>query len=54
MLELTRKFAFLMTLLFVVCPLAGCDEEVMEVETPSGEIEVEETPSGALETEVDD
>lgn len=54
MLSLTRKFGMLLMLLFVVCPLTGCDEEVMEVETPSGEIEVEETPSGQLETEVDD
>ena len=31
----------------------GCEEEVAEIETPQGEVEVEENPDGTLETETD-
>lgn len=46
---------FAMTLMFAVGPLAmvGCDDDVAEIETPSGEVEVEETPSGGVEIETD-
>jgi hypothetical protein len=49
-----RRLGILLTLLFSLCPLVGCEDEVMEAETPSGEVEVEEEVGGGLEAEVED
>ena len=34
--------------------LVGCQEEVAEVETPNGEVELNENPDGSLDVDVDD
>lgn len=48
-----RRFGIPLTVLCATCPLVGCEREVMEAETPSGEIEVEENLGGGLEVEAD-
>jgi len=49
-----RRLGILLTVLCAFCPLVGCERDVAEVETPSGEIEIEENLDGGLEAEVED
>lgn len=49
----TRRFGVLAIVLGAFFPLVGCDREVMEVDTPTGEVEVEEELDGDLEIESD-
>ena len=48
-----RPLGISLILLGATCPLVGCEREVMEVETPRGEVEVEENLDGGLEVEAD-
>jgi len=49
------RFLLMIALLAVPFSLTGCDEEVMEAETPQGEVEIErEFGTGDLEAEVED
>jgi len=43
-----------MIFIAAACPMVGCSDEVMEVETPSGELEVEEELDGDIEAELED
>lgn len=51
-----RHIVMLLAVVSASFATLGCDQEVMEAQTPSGqEIEVErDVTTGALETEVDD
>lgn len=56
MVRLAASFFLAFSLLFCTVTITGCDnkEEVMEVETPEGETEVErDMDTGALEVETD-
>ena len=48
-----RRLGIPLILLCAMCPLVGCERDVMEAETPTGEVEVEEELGGGLEAEVD-
>ena len=48
-----KKLALGLMLLGAMFATVGCEEEVAEVETPQGEVEVEENADGTLETETD-
>ena len=48
-----RRFGVPLIVLCATCPLIGCEREVMDVETPSGEVEVEEDLGGGLDIEAD-
>ncbi len=48
-----RRFGMCVIVLCATCPLVGCEREVMEVETPSGEVEVEENLGGGMEVDAD-
>jgi len=49
------RFLLMIALLAVPFSLTGCDQEVMEAETPQGEVEVErEFGTGDLEVETED
>jgi hypothetical protein len=49
-----RRFGFVFAMTLMICPLVGCEEDIAEVETPSGEVEIEEEMGGGLEAEVED
>lgn len=56
MVRFAASWFFAFALLFGTAVISGCDnnEEVMEVETPEGETEVEQdTDTGELEVETD-
>lgn len=54
MIDWKRLFGVSLVMLAAVWPLAGCDRDVAEVETPTGEeIEVEEEFGGGLEVEAE-
>lgn len=55
MISWTRRFGISVIVLGTSWPLVGCDREIMEAETPSGqEIEVEQDPlDGDIEVETD-
>lgn len=49
-----RRLGISVIVLGTTWPLVGCDREIMEAETPSGEIEVEQDPlDGDIEVETD-
>ncbi len=48
-----RRVGIPLIVLCAIYPLVGCERDVMEVETPSGEVEVEENLGGGLEVESD-
>ena len=47
-LRVLFSFCLLAPLTFA---MTGCDQEVAEVETPAGEVEIEENPDGTLEVD---
>lgn len=48
-----RCFGIPLIVFCATCPLVGCERDVMEAETPRGELEVEENMGGGLEVEAD-
>lgn len=54
MFDWKKRFGVSLVLLAATWPMVGCDRDVMEAETPTGEeIEVEEEFGGGMEVEVD-
>ena len=54
MIDRMQRLAPFAILLFAICPLVGCERDVAEVQTPTGEVEVEENLDGGLEVEAED
>lgn len=48
-----RSITVLMSLVVASCLSIGCDREIMEADTPAGDVEIEEEMDGGIEAEVE-